>query len=67
MMPCHVFNFLYIQSVAVGETFATCAIAYLAYLMRKSYRCRKVKKEIKRNFKSMPYVHSLHNWHIALV
>ena len=50
MMPCYVLNFLYMQLVVVGETFATCAIAYLAYLMRESYRCREVKKENKKQF-----------------
>ena len=54
MMPCYVFNFLYIQSVVVGETFATCILAYLAYLMRESSKIREVKKENKKQF----YKHS---------
>ena len=38
----------------VGETFATCILAYLAYLMRESSKIREVKKEKKRQF----YKHS---------
>ena len=50
VMPCYDFNFLYIQSVVVGETFATCILAYLAYLMRESSKIREVKKENKKQF-----------------
>ena len=53
-MPCYAFNFLYMQSVVIGETFATCAIAYLAYLMRKCCKSREVKKENEKQF----YKHS---------
>jgi len=54
VMPCYAFYFLYMQSVVVGETFATCILAYLAYLMHESYRCREVKKQNKQRF----YKHS---------
>ena len=46
MMPCYLFNFLFMQSVVVGETFATTFLAYLAYSMYYSYRCREVTKEM---------------------
>ena len=41
-------------TVVVGETFATCILAYLTYLMHESYRCREVKKQNKERF----YKHS---------
>ena len=46
MMPCYLFNFVFMQSVVVGETFATTFLAYLAYIMYYSYRGREVTKDI---------------------
>ena len=45
LMPCYLFYFLMMLSVAVSETFLTSLLAYLAYVMRYSYRGREVTKE----------------------
>ena len=43
MMPCYLFYFVLMQSIVVGETFAT---SFLVYAMYYIYRCREVTKEI---------------------
>ena len=39
---CYLFFFLFMQSQIVFEGFATCTIAYLAYIMRHSYKGREL-------------------------
>ena len=45
-LPCYLLFFPIIQSVVVAEGFATCIIAYLAYVMRHSYRSIPVTKQL---------------------
>ena len=45
-MPCYLFFFVFMQSIMVSEGFATCIIAYLAYIMRHSYKGRKLTREL---------------------
>ena len=58
MMLCYLFNFLFMQSVVVGETLATNFLAYLAYIMYYSHRCREVTKKINKQLykKAIRYV-----------
>ena len=46
LTPCYLFYFSLMESVVIGETFATTFLAYLAYIMYYSYRGREVTKEI---------------------
>ena len=45
-MLCYLFNLLFMQWAVVGEAFATSCLAYLAYVMRYSYKSREVTKEL---------------------
>ena len=45
-MPCYLFFFLFMQSEMVCEGFATCIIAYLAYVMHRGYKSRSLTKEL---------------------
>ena len=38
IIPCYLFNFLFMQLMVVGETFTTSSLAYLALLVRYSYK-----------------------------
>ena len=60
-MPCYLFFFLLMQSQIMFEGFATCIIAYLAYIMRHSYKGRQLTEELdKKLYKySIVYVLSL--------
>ena len=49
-MPCYLIYFSFMQSVVVGETAATCFLAYLAYIIYYSYRSREVTKEMNKKF-----------------
>ena len=58
IMPCYLLWFLFMQLGMVREGAATCIIAYFAYIMHCSYKCRVVTKEInKKLFKhSIMYI-----------
>ena len=43
---CYLLYFVFMQSAMVNEGFGTCILAYLAYIMRHSYKCREVTKEL---------------------
>ena len=47
-LPCYLLFFMIIQSAVVTEGFGTCIIAYLAYVMRQSYRSIPVTKQHKK-------------------
>ena len=55
IIPCYLLWFLHMESIMVWEGSATCIIAYLAYIMRHSYKCREVTKELNKKF----YKHSI--------
>ena len=46
IFPCYFFNFLFMQSFVILETFATSYLAYLALLMRYSYKSIEMSKQI---------------------
>ena len=48
--PCYLLWFLLMQSTMVREGSATCIVAYLAYIMHQSSKCRQVTREMNRNF-----------------
>ena len=56
--PCYLLFFLYMQSVLLEEGFATCILAYLAYIMHLSYRSKQLTKAHNQNFyrNSIKYV-----------
>ena len=49
-IPCYLLFFLIIQSAVVTEGFATCIIAYLAYVMCQSCRSISVTKQLNKQF-----------------
>ena len=53
-IPCYLILFLILQSLIISEGSATCLLAYLAYIMHQSYKCREVTKESINNFISIP-------------
>ena len=56
--PCYLAFFLYMQSILLEEGFATCILAYLAYIMHLSYRSRQLTEAHNKNFyrNSIKYV-----------
>ena len=58
-MPCYLFFFLFMQSQMANEGFVTCIIAYLAYIMRHSYKCRQMNKEINKKLYKYSIVYVL--------
>ena len=48
--PCYLIFFLYMQTVLLEEGFATCILAYLAYIMHLSYRSRQLTKALNKMF-----------------
>ena len=55
IMPCYLLWFLFMQLGMVREACATCIIAFFAYIMHHSYKCREVTKEMNKNI----YRHSI--------
>ena len=49
-LPCYLLFLLFFQSAVVTEGFATCILAYLAYVMRQSYRSISVTKQLNKQF-----------------
>ena len=49
-LPCYLLFLLFFQSAVVTEGFATCILAYLAYVMRQSYRSISVTKQLDKQF-----------------
>ena len=45
-IPCYLFNFLFMQLMVAGEAFATSSLAYLALLVRYSYKSIEMSKQI---------------------
>ena len=43
---CYLFNSMFMQSVVMGEAFSTCLLAYLAYVMHRSYKSRQLTKRL---------------------
>ena len=55
-MPlCYLLYFSYMQSIMVIEGSATCMIAYLAYIVHHSYKCREITKQLNKKI-SMAYI-----------
>ena len=45
-MVCYLFNSMFMQIAVVNEAFGTCMLAYLAYIMRHSYKSRQLTKQL---------------------
>ena len=58
--PCYLLYFACMQLVMISEASATCITAYLAYVMRKSYKSREVKNVHNKQFykNSLNYIFS---------
>ena len=56
---CYLLFFLGMQFSMANGGFATCILAYIAYIMRHSYRCREVTKEINKKLYKYSIVYVL--------
>ena len=59
IIPCYLLWFLHMESIMSWEGSATCIIAYLAYIMRHSYKCREVTKELNKKLYKYSIVYVL--------
>ena len=57
IIPCYLLYFLFMQSVMVNEEFATCILAYFAYIMYHSYKNRPLTKQLDK--KTLSVLHKM--------
>jgi len=57
--PCYLIFFTFVQSIIVTDGFATCILAYLAYVMYQSYKCIQMTKETNDRFYKYSLVYVL--------
>ena len=58
---CYLFNSMFMQSAVVGETFSTCALAYLAYIMHHSYKSRQLTDQLNKKLYKYSIIYVLGN------
>ena len=58
-MVCYLFNSMFMQAGVVNEAFATCMLAYLAYVMRHSYKSRQLTKQLNKKLYKYSIIYAL--------
>ena len=58
-MVCYLFNSTFMQTAVVSEAFATCMLAYLAYVMRHSYKSRQLTKQLNKKLYKYSIIYAL--------